>query len=215
MKVVSTNLGEKQTIKWRGKDIYTGIYKYPVNQPIVLGKHDVVHDQVIDRRYHGGLDKACYLYSSDHYAFWKSKFPNLDWQYGMFGENLSISGLDEAKLHIGDIFKIGTATVQITQPRQPCYKLGIRFENAGAVKLFVEAEFPGAYIRIIEEGTIEKGDTMVLLEQKKANVTLQEIFHLIYNAKENIDKVKRAIDIPELADSCRKDLIKYAGLHID
>jgi MOSC domain-containing protein YiiM len=211
MEILSTNIGAKRKITYKGKEIYTGIYKYPVYEPLHLGIHDVNGDSVIDRKYHGGIDKACYLYSADHYSFWKEKYPNLNWQWGMFGENLTIEGLDESELHIGDIFKVGTAVVQITQPRQPCFKLGVRMENAQVVKDFIKAEKPGAYIRVIEKGEVKSGDSMQLVEQKAENFTVTEIYHFIYQARENIDKIKEAIKIPELAESCRKDLIKYVS----
>ncbi|MDA3890571.1 MAG: MOSC domain-containing protein [Salinivirgaceae bacterium] len=214
MEVISTNLGEKQAIKWQGKEVFTGIYKYPVNEPLALGLNDVEKDQVIDRKYHGGIDKACYLYSADHYDFWKSKYPDLNWQWGMFGENLTIKGLNELKIKIGDVYKLGTALVIITQPRQPCFKLGIRLKDAKAVKLFVNEKKPGAYIRILQSGTVNKNDTMILVESKPENYSLTEIFSLIYSAKENHDQVKRAIKMPELAESCRDDLIKYSGISI-
>lgn len=212
MQVVSTNIGKKQQITWRGQKLYTGIYKYPVNESILLGVTDVYHDDVMDRRYHGGNDKACYLYSEDHYAYWRNLYPNLDWHYGMFGENLTVAGLNEADIHIGAIYKLGTALVQITQPRQPCYKLGIRLENPKAVKQFVRAELPGAYIRVLKPGAVKTGDTMVLVEEKPENFSLKTIFHLIYQAKDNLESIKKAITMPELAESCRKDLTKYAGL---
>ena len=116
MKILSTNIARPATIEWRGQKVETGIYKYAVANPIFLGSEDVVNDHVMDRRYHGGSDKACYLYSADHYPFWQNKYPNQDWEWGMFGENLTISGLDESEIRIGDRFQIGNAVVQVTQP---------------------------------------------------------------------------------------------------
>jgi MOSC domain-containing protein YiiM len=212
MKVISTNIGEKSIVKWRGKEVMTGIFKYPVNNPIHLGFTDVTADVVIDRRYHGGADKVCYLYSSDHYPFWKEKYPKLDWNWGMFGENLSIAGLDETSIHIGDIYKLGSTLVQITQPRQPCFKLGIRLKNPMAVKQFVAAEKPGAYIRVLEAGSVSVNDAMELIERKSANFTLKEVFHLLYYGREQVELVKKARQMPELAESCRIDLKKQIGL---
>lgn len=212
MKVISTNIGNKKEIIWQGEKVFTGIYKYPVNEAIKLDFHDVDKDNVIDRRYHGGIDKACYLYSADHYGFWQNKYPDIEWQWGMFGENITMEGLNENNVKIGDIFRLGTALVQITQPRQPCFKLGIRLENNLAVKEFVKAELPGAYLKVLEKGIVKTGDEMKVLESKPNNFSLVEVFHLIYNAKSNIIKVKQAIKMPELAESCRNDLIKYAGL---
>lgn len=213
MKVISTNIGEKTIIKWRGKEVNTGIFKIPVNKPIHLGFTDVTADVVIDRRYHGGADKACYLYSSDHYPFWKEKFPKLNWQWGMFGENITVVGLDETSIHIGDIYKLGSALVQITQPRQPCFKLGIRLKNPMAVKQFVAAEKPGAYIRVLESGLVSVNDAMELIERKPANFTLNEVFHLLYNGSEQVELVKKALQMPELAESCRNDLKKQIRLY--
>lgn len=212
MKVVATNIGKKKEVIWQGKSVYTGMYKYPVKQHIKLGFNDVENDEVIERKYHGGIDKACYLYASDHYAFWQKKYPDLTWQWGMFGENVTINSLNEAELKIGDIYKLGTALVQITQPRQPCYKLGIRLENANAVKEFIRAEKPGAYVRVLEKGQVSQGDEMKLVEAKLENLSLKEVFHLLYNAKANIEKVKQALKMNELAESCKNDLIKFSGL---
>lgn len=212
MKVISTNLGKKKTINYNGKNVETGIYKFPVQQSLKLDFTDVVDDEVIDRRYHGGEDKACYLYSADHYKFWKEFYPDLNWEWGMFGENLSIEGFDESKIFIGDIYKLGTATVQVTQPRQPCFKLGIRLEDSEAVKQFIIQEKPGAYIRILEIGEVNVGDTFELIEHKQTSFSLQQIFTFIFNANENISLIKKAIEIPELATSCRNDLIRYAKL---
>jgi len=133
MDIISTNIGSPVLVEWNGQQIETGIYKYSTHSPIFLGEEDVFEDHVINRKYHGGPDKACYLYSANHYPFWKDKFPKLDWQWGMFGENLTVEGLDESKVKIGDVYRIGTAVVQVSQPRQPCFKLGIRFEDQIAV----------------------------------------------------------------------------------
>ena len=106
MHITSTNIAKPTTILFRGKNVTTGIYKNPTQQPIYLGKSDVKDDEVTDRRYHGGEFKACYLFSENHYAYWKNLYPDLDWNWGMFGENLTVNGLDETKIMIGDIYKI-------------------------------------------------------------------------------------------------------------
>jgi MOSC domain-containing protein YiiM len=210
MQIVSTNLGKKKMITYRGKEVETGIFKYPVAAPLLLGKEDVRGDAVIDRRYHGGIDKACYLYSADHYPFWKEAYPNLEWSWGMFGENLTVAGLNESELHIGDIFRIGTATVQISQPRQPCFKLGIRLGDPAAAKRFVQAERPGAYVRVIQEGTVQTGDDLQLERYHPKNSSLADVFRLLYNPGEHSEAVQRAIEMAELAGSCRDDLIKIS-----
>lgn len=208
MEVVSTNIGEKQIVKWRGKSVATGIFKHPVNNPITLEKEDVAGDKVIDRRYHGGIDKACYLYGAQHYPFWKDKFPDLLWNWGMFGENVTVSGFDESAIKIGDIYRLGTALVQITQPRQPCFKLGIRLKDPKAVKAFVDAEKPGGYVRVLEPGKVASDNVMTLVHRSADNLTLKEVYHLLYHGSEEKEKMEFAINMTELADACRKDLMK-------
>lgn len=208
MKVISTNIGESRLVEWRGQQVSTGIYKYSVDQPIFLGLEDVQNDQVMDRRYHGGKDKACYLYSADCYNFWKSKYPDLDWQWGMFGENLTVEGLSEAEILIGDIFRIGEAVVQVSQPRQPCFKLGIRFSNQQAVDDFWHLPYPGVYVRVIEPGNVNVGDELLLLERNPESLSLAQVFSVFRLNRENRALMQQAIDEPFLAESCRKDIRK-------
>lgn len=210
MKIVSTNIGESRTVNWRGKEVKTGIFKFPVNEPIFLGKEDVDNDHVIDRRYHGGVDKACYLYSTDHYGYWQKLFPGLEMPWGMFGENLSVEGLHEAQVNIGDIFKIGEATVQATQPRQPCFKLEFRFNDSEIVKKFIESGFSGVYVRVLESGIVKAGDIMELIE-KKSSLSIQKVYELIYTDRFHNEAVEAAINNPFIAASCRKDLLKRWG----
>ena len=208
MEVISVNIGQAKIIKWRGKDIKTGIYKFPVDKAIFLGNEDVKNDHVIDRRYHGGLDKACYLFSKDHYTFWKERYPNLDWNWGMFGENLTISGLNESKLMIGDIFIVGETTVQIAQPRQPCFKLGVRFGTQKMIKQFVESGQSGAYVRVLKSGVVLKDDQLILLESAKNSMSVKDIFELLYGDQSYIEKAKLALEIDGLAQACKNDLMK-------
>ena len=208
MKVVSVNIGKKETITWRGKKVQTGIYKYPVTQPLVLGLEDVVGDSVIDRRYHGGLDKACYLFSEDVYPEWKELHPDLNWQPGMFGENLTIEGLNEKKVFIGDVYKIGTALVQVTQPRQPCFKLGVRFGSQKAVGEFIELEHSGVYVRVLREGTVSKGDELELVERSEEQVSVYEVFQLLYADNFSDDTIMKVANTEFLAASCKNDLLR-------
>ena len=208
MKIISTNIGDAVEIEWQGKKVKTGIYKYPVAGPIFLEKEDVRNDQVIDRRYHGGADKACYLYSKDHYPYWQSLYPELDWQWGMFGENLTVEGIDESMIRIGDVFRLGEALVQVTQPRQPCFKLGVRFGDPKMVRAFLESPYPGVYVRILEEGFVKTGDEMSLEKQATGNMTLAEVFSLFTRNNDQAELLRRAIEIPELAEACRKDLTR-------
>lgn len=208
MKVVSTNKGTSVEINYHGKVVNTGMYKFPVDEGIYLGKADVKDDSVIDRRYHGGVDKACYWYSAKHYDFWKNRFPDLEWDYGMFGENLSISELDEGEVKIGDVYEVGECLVQVTQPRQPCFKLNYRFSCDSMVKEFIAAGFPGVYIRVLREGTINKGDELILKERNEQSLSIREVYQLLYQADKDPLLFQRAIADEALAASCRKDLSK-------
>jgi MOSC domain-containing protein YiiM len=208
MRVVSTNIGESVAINYRGKIEKTGMYKSPVDQPIFLAANDVLDDSVVDRKYHGGADKACYWYSEKHYEFWKKKFPQLDWNFGMFGENLTISDLNEDQIKIGDIFLIGSAKVQLTQPRQPCYKLNYRFNCDSMLRQFIEAGFPGVYIRVLQEGKVAKGDNLLLLERREESLSIREVYKMLYESSKNEMQLEKALSDPALASSCKKDLKK-------
>ena len=190
MKIISTNIAKPTTIIWNGNEVITGIYKKPINQPIYLGKEGVKNDEVSDKKVHGGEFKACYLFSEDHYDYWKNLYPNLDWNWGMFGENLTVSRLNEKNIHIGDIYKIGSALVQVTQPREPCFKFGVKFGSQNALAQFVNHGFPGTYIRILEEGHVATGDNFILVEKAKASITTWQFFDLLFNQKIIIEKAK-------------------------
>jgi len=212
MKIVSLNIGVPRTLNWKGSEVVTGMYKFPVDQPLFLGKNGVNGDHVIDGRYHGGLDKACYLYSSGHYPYWKEQFPEADWEWGMFGENLTVENMNESLLLIGDIFRIGKALVQITQPRQPCFKLGFRFGNQEIVNAFSHSDFPGAYVRILEEGEVNTGDPMLLVETFQGAPSLARVFNMLYDKTFDKEEVRKVTENTHLAASCRKDLVTKWGL---
>lgn len=214
MKVIATNISEPQTISWRGKDVKTGIYKYPTDEPIELGTEDVVGDTVVDRRYHGGTDKACYLYAADHYPFWKLKYQDLEWNYGMFGENLTILGLDEGFMQIGDIYKIGTAIIQVAQPREPCYKLGVRFGDQKVVKDFVHALKPGVYVRVLEPGTVTVEDKMILHEtiRPENTISIRDMYRLLLLGVEDQSLVDKALNCEFITPNNKEYLLKkYKG----
>ncbi|MDT0540828.1 MULTISPECIES: MOSC domain-containing protein [Croceitalea] len=194
MKVIATNIGKATTVEWRGRNIETGIFKYPIEEPLLLKKEDVANDTVIDRKHHGGEFKACYLFSSDYYDDWKEKYPNLKWDWGMFGENLTITDLDENKLFIGDVYKLGEALVQITEPRQPCHKLGIRFENQKVIQEFIAYGHPGTYIKILEEGLVKVGDSMLLEKSSNNGLTVQQYNMLVNSREKDLDLVRLATE---------------------
>lgn len=209
MQVLSINISEPQTINWRGRQVQTGIFKSPVKNPIYLGKHSVKGDTVSDRKVHGGEFKACYLFSADRYAYWKSLYPNLDWNYGMFGENLTVSGLNESKLNIGDIYKVGDAVVQITQPREPCFKFGVKFGTQKVLKQFIKHGFPGTYLRVIKEGYVSKGDEFKLDEEADNSLSIYDFFSLLFARDKDQTLLKLAIKNQALPKPKRDKLKAY------
>ena len=176
MKVLSVNIGEKKTITWKHKTYKTGMFKYPVKGSIFLGEEDVINDHVIDRRYHGGIDKAVYAYGKNHYAFWKKLYPKLEFSYGMFGENLTIDHLEEEEIFVGSIYQLGETKIQVTKPREPCVKLGIRFQDAKVIKQFWLTTKSGVYFKVLEVGNVAKNDALILLEEAKTTPTIAEVY---------------------------------------
>lgn len=208
MKVISTNIAQPITVIKNGKSVKTGIYKTHVEDGITLGLTDVVGDAVMDREHHGGINKACYLYSADHYPFWQKKFPELDWENGMFGENLTIKGLNEAEIEIGDTFKVGTAIIQVSEPRRPCSVLGIRFGTQAIVKEFYHKPYPGIYVRVLQKGKIKQGDTLKLISKEKNSISVATVYSLFASDDKNHELAKKAITINSLAQPTKDDLIK-------
>ncbi len=176
MKVISVNIGEKMRCNYKGKIIETGIFKFPVNQPIFLGIEDVEKDAVIDRKHHGGIEKAVYGYSQNHYAFWKELYPNLDWNYGMLGENLTISNLEETQVLVGNTYKLGEALLKVTKPRTPCYKLGIRFGTQEILKQFWDSTKSGIYFKVLQTGNVAVGDELILINKSEHSKTIAEVY---------------------------------------
>jgi MOSC domain-containing protein YiiM len=205
MKIVSTNIGSPVTVVKNRKKVQTGIYKKSVNQPISLGFTDVVGDAVMDRESHGGINKACYLYSADHYPFWQKKFPELEWAPGMFGENLTVEGLDEAAIMIGDVYEVGTAVVQISEPRRPCSILGIKFGTQKIVKAFQNSTFPGVYVRVLKEGNVKTGDQFILKERTEELSTI-EVYSLFSSNKNNLALAKKALATTTLSSACKAEI---------
>ena len=209
MKVKSTNIGIRKTVDWRGNKVTTGIFKSPVQHPLHLGREIVSDDVIADRRVHGGVDKACYLFSTKHYDYWKGLYPQLDWDWGMFGENLSVEGLDESEVQLGDVYRLGSALVQVSQPREPCFKLGIRFGSQKVLKQFIDHAYPGTYVRILEEGEVGIGDTLDLVSRSETSISIRDFFKLIYAKEKDSDLVYRALASEALPAKKQEKLKKH------
>ncbi len=176
MKIVSVNIGEKRKVKWRNKIVETGIFKFPVDNPIFLDIEDVKNDHVVDRKYHGGIEKAVYAYGEQHYEYWKGLYPKQEWTYGMFGENLTVTNLDETNIRVGSTYQLGEAIIEVTKPREPCYKLGIRFNDPTIIKQFWNSTKSGIYFKILRTGYVGKSEEMILLNKPINNPTIAEVY---------------------------------------
>ncbi|WP_420399013.1 MOSC domain-containing protein [Flagellimonas sp.] len=209
MRIISTNLGKPTPIVWNGQETTTGIFKYPVNEPITLESESVAKDNISDRKVHGGVFKACYLFAKEQYPYWKEKYPNLDWDWGMFGENLTVEGLDETTLKIGNIYKVGTALVQVTQPREPCFKLGIRFDDQDILKTFIDHGYPGTYIRVLEVGQVQIGDEFELVEESPNPLTTQQFYQLLFTRKKDPEQIQLALENEALPQRKRDKLRRF------
>lgn len=177
MKVISLNIGKSQEITWNKKTINTGIYKYPVEQPIYLEEEAVQKDCIADRKHHGGIDQAVYGFGHQHYAYYKEIYPNLDWNYGMFGENITFDQLEETALRSGSVFQLGEAKIEVTKPRQPCYKLGIRFGDQEVIKTMWNSTKSGVYFKVVKPGKVALGDQLIPIIIAGSQPTIAEIYH--------------------------------------
>jgi MOSC domain-containing protein YiiM len=174
MKVLSTNIGHPREVLWQGRPVMTGIYKEPVDG-IYIRKFFVEGDNVLDPEVHGGESKAVYGYPSEHYEFWRHEFPRMKMPFGMFGENITTEGLFENELLVDSVYRVGTAILQVTKPRMPCYKLAIKFGRVDIIKRFMKSRKSGFYFTVIEEGMTKPGDPIVLEEPGDTGCSIQDV----------------------------------------
>ena len=185
MKLVSVQVGRPRTVRWHGKPVSTGIYKEPVAGRIMLYQFNLDGDQQADLTVHGGQDKAVYVYPSEHYPLWQKEFPNMVLPYGMFGENFTTEGMDEESVHIGDQFRIGDAVVEVTQPRMPCYKLGVRFARPDMPKRFHASGRCGFYLAVLHEGEVGAGDLWERIARNDQQVSVIERYRQYFQGDED------------------------------
>jgi MOSC domain-containing protein YiiM len=204
MKIISVNVGLPRLVLRNDEPVSTGIFKEPVADRVMMRTLNLDGDRQSDLSLHGGPQKAVYVYPSEHYDFWKQELPDMDLPWGVFGENLTTTGLFETEINIGDKFRIGTGEVMVTQPRMPCYKLGIRFGRADIIKRFLISQRSGFYLSVLKEGEVGAGDEFQLLEKNNSGVRVVDITRLFSSDKENVDLMRRAIATEALPESWRK-----------
>ncbi len=203
MKVLSVNVGLPREVEWRGKPITTGIYKEPVTGRVPLRRLNLDGDRQADLRVHGGPEKAVYAYPSEFYELWSRERPELAFRPGAFGENLTTAGLVDDEVSIGDRFRIGSAELVVTQPRLPCFKLGIKMGRDEFVTEFLERGLLGFYFAVVKEGEVGAGDPIVELERHPQGFRVTEVARLYARDRDDIEGMRRAAALNALPQGWR------------
>jgi MOSC domain-containing protein YiiM len=197
-RILSVNVSLPKVIDFEGQRITTGIFKEPVEGRVNLRTLNLDGDRQADLTVHGGPDKAVYAYSMEHYDYWHGIFPDLPIPIGMFGENLTVEKLIETEVNVGDVFRIGSATVIATQPRMPCYKLGVKFGRMDVLKKFLASGRSGIYFRVLKEGEVAAGDSIVQIREDSNRITISDIVQLYSNEREDLQTMRRAVNVEAL-----------------
>ena len=204
MKVLSLNVALPRMVEWNGEPVATGIFKEPVQGEVMLRTLNLDGDRQADLSVHGGVSKAVYGYPAEHYEFWKKELPDMELPYGMFGENLTTKGLFEDAVCVGDRFRIGEAEIMATEPRLPCYKLGIKFGRPDILRLFLQSRRTGFYFAVLKEGAVKAGDDIELLDRDANQIAISEITRLYAFEKNDLEALRRAVRLAALSESWRE-----------
>ncbi len=205
MKLLSVNVGLPREVAWQGRTLTTGIFKEPVAGRVRLRRHNLDGDGQADLRVHGGEHKAVYAYPFEHYAGWQHELARDDFVPGQFGENFTVSGLLEDEVCIGDVFAIGSARLQVSQPRAPCFKLDVRLGVDGFLARFKAAARVGFYLRVLDEGEVGGGDAITRIARDLAAMSVHEVYGLRYGARPDRARLERAAALPALSPSWREE----------
>jgi MOSC domain-containing protein YiiM len=201
MKILSVNVGLPKEVSWQGKLVPTGIFKETVKGPVMLRTLNLDGDQQADLTVHGGVTKAVYAYPSEHYGYWRTELPGVDLPWGMFGENFTTEGLLEENVYIGDRFRVGETELMVTEPRMPCYKLGIKFGRADIIKRFLASRRTGFYFAVVRQGRVVTGDAIKLIGQEQQDISVADITRLYAFEKNDLKGLRRAIGVDSLPES--------------
>src|SRR6267142_2634193 len=203
MKLISVNVGLPLIVEWDGGRAETGIFKEPVQGPVILRTLNLDGDRQADLSVHGGVSKAVYAYPSEHYEFWQRELPDMELPYGMFGENFTTEGLREDAVNIGDRFRVGKAELMVTEPRLPCYKLGIKFGRVDIIKKFLQSRRTGFYFAVLKEGEVNAGDEIEPLSRDGNHISIADITRLYAFEKDDLETLRRAVKLEALYESWR------------
>jgi MOSC domain-containing protein YiiM len=207
MELLAISLSEPKKVAYKGRWIETGIYKEPVRGSIRLNESGLEGDGQADLKNHGGPDKAVYAYTLENYRYWEQELGR-DLPFGQFGENFTVCGMPDEAVNIGDIFRIGEVKVQVTQPRVPCFKLGIKMGDPGFVARFHHSGRVGFYLRVLQEGAVTAGDPIELLEADPAQLCISVAMLALTKGPRQQEIISRALAISALSQAWREDLQK-------
>ncbi len=199
-RLVSLNVGGPREVPWEGKTVRTAIWKEPVDGPLMVRRINIDGDDQADRAAHGGEHRAVYVYQLDSYRYWEQELGRSDFTYGQFGENFTVEGLADDEVCIGDRYRIGGATFEVTQPRVTCFRLAIRMDEARMPSLLVAHHRPGFYLRVLEEGQVQAGDEIVRLQSGPEQLSVADVDGLLYLPNRSRRKLERALRIPALSE---------------
>jgi len=206
MHIISINCGLPKVVEYGNRSVNTGIYKSPVEGSVGVNRTGIDGDGQADLNNHGGLDKAVYIYSFDNYRYWQQQLQIDAMPHGQFGENLTVAGMQDHQVHIGDRFAVGEIVIQVTQPRVPCFKLGIRMQRASFVKQFMRSGRVGFYVRVEEEGMLEPGSKFRCLSQDSERLTIQDAMQALLPGPQQQTVLQRALKIDALSQAWRDEL---------
>lgn len=204
LRLVSVNVSRPREIEFQGKTILTGIFKQPVDERVMIRRLNLDGDAQADLSVHGGVDKAVYAYTLENYDYWRRELERDDLEYGQFGENLTVEGMLDDDVSIGDVFRIGTTLLEVTQPRVPCFKLAARMEMPTFPRLFLKSCRTGFYLRVIEEGEVGAGDSIALERSASDRMSVRQICELLFHDRANVEDVDRALKIEALSPGWRQ-----------
>lgn len=206
MRVLSVNVGLPRLVEWGGRTVLTGIFKYPVTGPVPIDLLNLTGDRQADLTVHGGPDKAVYAYDITHYTYWRNEISRDDWTPGLFGENLTTRGLVESEVRVGDLFRMGSVLLRAVQPRFPCSKLNVRFDNADMVRHFARSGRCGIYFRVVEAGVVQTDDEITLLEAAQTTITIQDVNQYVLSRKSDEEFRAKLLGLPHLPHSLKVQL---------
>jgi MOSC domain-containing protein YiiM len=209
-KLLSLNVGMPQyRFVVQGRPVATAIYKFPVEGPILLRGVNLDGDAQADLKNHGGPDKAVYCYPSENYPFWRGEFPEMEMPWGTFGENLTTVGLREDEVQIDDRFRVGTAVIEVSQPRYPCSKLAMKFGRPDMIRRFLHSGRPGIYFRVVKEGVMEAGNEIEQLEGERSGISVCNVVHLA-NGEMDRGLISKVLDLPRLPFFWKERILELA-----